>query len=41
MGMYTGVRCKVIIKEEYRGEIDKLINDKEDWDELSCDFMKK
>lgn len=31
MGMYTGVRCKVIVKEEYREELDYLISNRLNW----------
>ena len=41
MGMYTGVRCKVIIKEEYREEIDRIISNNLDWEESNIDFIKQ
>lgn len=42
MGMYTGLRCKVIIKEEYRNSILKLVNEKNiSWSDLKEDVFKK
>lgn len=41
MGMYTGVRCKVIIKPEYRDEIERLSKDHYNWADSKIDFMKE
>ena len=42
MGMYTGVRCKVIIKKEHRDEMNRLHDELNYmWDESTLDFMKE
>lgn len=42
MGMYTGLRCKVIVKPEYRDEMDYLHNVVYyDWSESNLDFMRE
>jgi hypothetical protein len=45
LGMYTGIRCKVIIKPEYRDELKKLDynGDKSyyDWSKSNIDFMQE
>lgn len=37
MGMYTGLRVKVVVKEEYRDMIQKINNGAE-WDEFTNEF---
>ena len=42
MGMYTGVRCKVIIKPEYREEFDHLHNELSyEWSESNYEFLRE
>lgn len=38
MGNYTSIRCKAIIKEEYRGSINGITNYELDWQDLNIDF---
>lgn len=41
MGMYTGLRCKVIIKPKYRDELHLLHNEFEyEWDKSNFEFLK-
>lgn len=42
MGMYTGLRCKVIIKDQYRALIEKMMSERLDWKELDSglDFIE-
>jgi|GEM_PF-1141135 len=40
MGMYTGLRFKGIIKQEYRDDINDLINNCSEWEDLQCDIFK-
>jgi hypothetical protein len=41
MGMYTGLRCKVIVKPEYREEMKHIAEQDYEWSESNLDFMKK
>lgn len=43
MGMYTGIRCKVIIKPEYRDEFEFLNSPdiQYEWEESNLDFLKE
>lgn len=41
MGMYTGLRCKVIIKPEFREEMQRLSENHYEWSESNYDFMRK
>lgn len=41
MGMYTGLRCKVIIKPEYREEMKYLHEIDYEWEDSNLDFMKE
>src|SRR5690554_2640406 len=41
MGMYTGIRCKVIIKPEYREEFENLSSIHYEWEESSREFLKE
>ncbi|MCD5326128.1 MULTISPECIES: hypothetical protein [Pontibacillus] len=41
MGMYTGLRCKVIIKKEYREELKRLHENRFDWSKSEVDFIKE
>ncbi|USL89334.1 hypothetical protein vBBceHLY2_00058 [Bacillus phage vB_BceH_LY2] len=38
MGMYTGLRMKVYVKEEYREMIGDISNHEKDWDEFIHEF---
>ena len=40
MGMYTGLRCKLKIKKEYRDEIHHIISNNKDWSECSIPILK-
>ncbi|MEJ3719172.1 hypothetical protein WGM54_14215 [Paenibacillus polymyxa] len=43
MGEYTGIRCKVIVKPEYREELN-FLNSKEiqyEWSESNIDFLRE
>lgn len=40
MGMYTCLRCKVIIKKQYRKEVKMLSENNYDWELSSLDFIK-
>lgn len=39
MGMYTGLRCKLIVKPEFRGEIRRLLEEVE-WEDLNYPIFK-
>lgn len=42
MGDYTGLRCKVIIKPEYRGEFKYLADEHQyEWSESNLDFLRE
>jgi hypothetical protein len=41
MGMYTGLRCKVVIKPEYRDEIKRMDELDYEWSESNIDFLKE
>jgi len=42
MGMYTGLRCKVIIKPKYRCELNLLHDELEyEWTESNIDFLRE
>lgn len=41
MGMYTGLRCKVIIKPEYREEMKRMDDIDYEWGESDLDFLKE
>jgi len=42
MGMYTGLRCKVIIKPEFREEFEYLNNEVQyEWTESNIDFLRE
>ncbi|WP_340032549.1 hypothetical protein NSQ20_11840 [Paenibacillus sp. FSL K6-1122] len=42
MGMYTGLRCKVIVKPEFRQEFEFLNNEVQyEWTESNIDFLKE
>ncbi|KZE65034.1 hypothetical protein AV545_03690 [Paenibacillus jamilae] len=41
MGMYTGLRCKVYIKEEYREELQRLHEEGYEWGTSDFDFMRR
>jgi hypothetical protein len=47
MGLYTGLRCKVIIKKEYSEEFDRLMNNYKKtgerlcWNDSNISFLKK
>ncbi|MHB0943297.1 hypothetical protein ACYCSU_16740 [Paenibacillus sp. ALE1] len=42
MGMYTGMRCKVVIKPEYREELEFLHNESQyEWSESNYSFMQE
>lgn len=38
MGMYTGLRCKVIIKPEFRPLIKKMMDERLDWEDIAGDY---
>lgn len=40
MGMYTGVRCKVIVNEEYREELGRLIENNLGWEDSNIVAFK-
>jgi hypothetical protein len=40
MGMYTGLRCKVYIKEEYRVELQRLHEEGYEWGTSDFDFLR-
>jgi len=40
MGMYTGLRCKMIVKEEYREELQRLHSEGYEWESSDIDFMR-
>ncbi|PTY93031.1 hypothetical protein [Heyndrickxia sporothermodurans] len=41
MGMYTGLRCKVVIKPEYREAMKQLVDNEYEWSESDVDFFKE
>ncbi|MCY9737510.1 hypothetical protein M5X17_27795 [Paenibacillus alvei] len=41
MGMYTGLRCKVIIKPEYKEEFELMHSINYEWDESNLDFLRE
>lgn len=41
MGMYTGLRCKVIIKPEYREEMAYMDSINYEWEQSNLDFMRE
>ncbi|MED1125179.1 hypothetical protein [Bacillus atrophaeus] len=41
MGMYTGLRCKAIIKPEYREEMKHIAEQEYEWSDSNLDFMKE
>ncbi|MEC1429113.1 hypothetical protein P9D51_24020 [Bacillus sonorensis] len=41
MGMYTGLRCKVIIKPEFREEFQFLSERQFEWSDSNIDFLKE
>ncbi|MCP1184952.1 hypothetical protein [Paenibacillus sp. 1781tsa1] len=41
MGMYTGLRCKVVIKPEYREELQRLHEEGYEWETSEFDFMRE
>jgi hypothetical protein len=41
MGMYTGLRCKVVVKPEFREELMRLHDEDYEWETSSFDFMQE
>lgn len=41
MGMYTGVRCKVIIKEEYREDLNRIFTEGLYWSDSNIGFISE
>lgn len=41
MGMYTGLRCKVIIKPEYRDELEAMHKLNYEWTRSNIDFIRE
>lgn len=42
MGMYTGLRCKIIVKEKYRKELaELLLTSYNRWEDFNSDIFKK
>lgn len=40
MGMYTGLRCKMFVKKEFREELLRLHSEGYEWESSNIDFMR-